>query len=772
MPISTRSSKEKLLFFSDPARLERSIRKENRASSIDTTSTTSIDTTSTTSIDTTSNMSIYTCDRATIDSSTRTSIDTNPRADMVATLVLQRDENGDMHDPRGNMCNAAGQKIDGQGTAILEPSAATEDKDPLQRSLAYLTRPTAMDSDKIVEAEIGYVHEVSLVEHAVEKDEDQGYIEKMESMIQKVLKIQQKTSAYLNLRLDVLYKELNGKLETLDAHTAEVLKKQEARVKGKAVESERHQVNAISDDDFGEVLEQEKLEEDAFLVESCMSIGSSRASIDTTFGMSHSDFAARHLHPPTLAQVKRDNIDRQQHNVIDRQQHGNIDRQQQKSSDRQPPIPYQVRLPDLDAHRLKASRNPSHTSFCLKTTEKISQQSEEAREQKQTLAETSFVESVDRRHLPGIDRRHLAGIDRHQTDGYEPAKGKQATKDEIPVEKRVKSRKPYIPKHLRREVNKEELEGFPKRVKRVPKDMSFEDAYHKYRLGNFFRESRETDKDIGAPIQQSQPHHLPNALCDTGSAVSIMAIDTADLLGLKMEPSKDSFTFVDSSRVKSAGMIKNVKVEIGECIIPVDFHAMNIKSGKTSPLLIGRAFMATVGAGSEPFIKVRVLCDPEQREKGEVSARTFLNCITKMRKRDTATCFGASQKKIKVNSNDGTVAAPSDTVARKSSDTAARTSTDIVKGKDPRKMSLHKDRRWLRSIDRQSITSINRSPLNGVDRQSFKSIDRHLTVLVDTHIKVRSKYTIIKSTDESMSISIDSTTPAVTDGNSFPSIDT
>ena len=47
----------------------------------------------------------------------------------------------------------------------------------------------------------------------------------------------------------------------------------------------------------------------------------------------------------------------------------------------------------------------------------------------------------------------------------------------------------YIPKHLRREVNKEELDGFHKRVKRVPKGMSFEYAYHKYRLGNLFRES-------------------------------------------------------------------------------------------------------------------------------------------------------------------------------------------------------------------------------------------------------------------------------------------
>ena len=60
----------------------------------------------------------------------------------------------------------------------------------------------------------------------------------------------------------------------------------------------------------------------------------------------------------------------------------------------------------------------------------------------------------------------------------------------------MKSRKPYIPKHRRREANKVELDGFHKRVKRVPKDMCFEDAYHKYRLGNFFRESKETDKDI------------------------------------------------------------------------------------------------------------------------------------------------------------------------------------------------------------------------------------------------------------------------------------
>ncbi|KAF2619928.1 hypothetical protein F2Q68_00039117 [Brassica cretica] len=125
-------------------------------------------------------------------------------------------------------------------------------------------------------------------------------------------------------------------------------------------------------------------------------------------------------------------------------------------------------------------------------------------------------------------------------------------------------------------------------------------------------------------------HNLPNALCDTGSAVSIMAIDTADLLGLKMEPSQDSFNFVDNSRENSAGMIKNVKVEIGDCTIHVDFHALNFKSGKTPPLLFGRAFMATVGAVCD--LKKNKMCltnvdetvfyDPVEKKKNSTQEST------------------------------------------------------------------------------------------------------------------------------------------------------
>ncbi|KAF3596419.1 hypothetical protein DY000_02021565 [Brassica cretica] len=125
MPGSARSNKEtQLLFSSNPASLERSIHKGRRSSSIDSYTCSSIDTrqppsthTPISSTDTRSPPSTEATLPSTdishptsIDTSSRTSIDTEPR-DMVATLVLVRDENGDLHDQEGHMqsvasCNA------------------------------------------------------------------------------------------------------------------------------------------------------------------------------------------------------------------------------------------------------------------------------------------------------------------------------------------------------------------------------------------------------------------------------------------------------------------------------------------------------------------------------------------------------------------------------------------------------------------------------------------------------------------------------------------
>ena len=141
------------------------------------------------------------------------------------------------------------------------------------------------------------------------------------------------------------------------------------------------------------------------------------------------------------------------------------------------------------------------------------------------------------------------------------------------MEKRtLRRRKEKVHKHLKREVNEKEMDSFTKRVLRIPLDKPFEEAYFTYRLWMFFKETNETEHDIHRMFNQvrekmkqritlkkmSDPGkfavpclwkgiEFPFALCDTGSSISILTKIMADHLGLKIEPSEDSFTFLDYS---------------------------------------------------------------------------------------------------------------------------------------------------------------------------------------------------------------------------------
>ncbi|KAF2548491.1 hypothetical protein F2Q70_00021171 [Brassica cretica] len=125
MPSSTRSNKEtQLLFSPDPTSLDRSIRKEARSSSIDNNTCSSLDfvqppstqilvpSTDTRSPPSTEDTHLPSTDivnPTSIDTPSQTSIDIEPR-DMVATLILVRDNNGDLHDLEGHLRNTAGRE--------------------------------------------------------------------------------------------------------------------------------------------------------------------------------------------------------------------------------------------------------------------------------------------------------------------------------------------------------------------------------------------------------------------------------------------------------------------------------------------------------------------------------------------------------------------------------------------------------------------------------------------------------------------------------------
>ncbi|XP_009123188.1 uncharacterized protein LOC103847927 [Brassica rapa] len=137
----------------------------------------------------------------------------------------------------------------------------------------------------------------------------------------------------------------------------------------------------------------------------------------------------------------------------------------------------------------------------------------------------------------------------------------------------------------------------------------------------FLRETKETEQDIHRIFNQisekmkqritlkkkSDPGkfavpclvkgiEFPCALCDIGSSVSILPNVIADHLGLKVEPSEDSFTFVDHSTRSSGGIIIYPEVKIGNALVSVDFHVLENKQNKTHSLILGGAFMTTVGA--------------------------------------------------------------------------------------------------------------------------------------------------------------------------------
>ncbi|KAF3582483.1 hypothetical protein DY000_02033097 [Brassica cretica] len=165
--------------------------------------------------------------------------------------------------------------------------------------------------------------------------------------------------------------------------------------------------------------------------------------------------------------------------------------------------------------------------------------------------------------------------------------------DRVSTGRTLRRRKEKVAKHLKSGANEKEKENFQKRIFRIPLHRPFEEAYYTHRLWMFFRDTREKEEDIrrmfcedrekmrmritlkkksdlgqfGVPCTVKRIE-FPHALCDTGASVSILPRVMADHLDL----------------------------QIGNALVPVDFHVLDIKLNWNSSLLLGRAFLSTVGA--------------------------------------------------------------------------------------------------------------------------------------------------------------------------------
>ncbi|KAF3559214.1 hypothetical protein F2Q69_00012793 [Brassica cretica] len=145
-------------------------------------------------------------------------------------------------------------------------------------------------------------------------------------------------------------------------------------------------------------------------------------------------------------------------------------------------------------------------------------------------------------------------------DGVDPMEVDRVPR--VPKGRTLRKRKEKVANHLKRGANEKENESFRKIVFRIPLDKPFNEAYYTQRL--------------------SISQHPTRVM--------------ADHLGLQVEPSQELFTFVDCSQRNSGGIVRDLEVQIGNALVPVDFHVLDINLNWNSSLLLGRAFLSTVGA--------------------------------------------------------------------------------------------------------------------------------------------------------------------------------
>ncbi|KAF3537124.1 hypothetical protein F2Q69_00019419 [Brassica cretica] len=153
---------------------------------------------------------------------------------------------------------------------------------------------------------------------------------------------------------------------------------------------------------------------------------------------------------------------------------------------------------------------------------------------------------------------------------------------------------PIPPRHLMDPISAEKLAGFRKMVE------SQED------IKALFTEALTPSLKVLPKVDDPRKFVFPcffvgvefkEALCDSGSSVNLVSKAILDELGIvEVEPSLVTLAFANSSMTVPYGTIRNLPVQVGNCILHTEFQVVEMSKDHEMPLIFGRSFMATVGA--------------------------------------------------------------------------------------------------------------------------------------------------------------------------------
>ncbi|XP_021730997.1 uncharacterized protein LOC110697903 [Chenopodium quinoa] len=109
-------------------------------------------------------------------------------------------------------------------------------------------------------------------------------------------------------------------------------------------------------------------------------------------------------------------------------------------------------------------------------------------------------------------------------------------------------------------------------------------------------------KKLGDPGSYSIPVKLGDieinrALCDLGASVSLMPLSICKKLQMgEVKPTRISLQLANRSVKFPLGVLEDVPLRVGKFFIPCDFVVMEMEEDAHVPILLGRPFLATVGA--------------------------------------------------------------------------------------------------------------------------------------------------------------------------------
>ena len=83
-----------------------------------------------------------------------------------------------------------------------------------------------------------------------------------------------------------------------------------------------------------------------------------------------------------------------------------------------------------------------------------------------------------------------------------------------------------------------------------------------------------------------------DALVDSGASVNVISMEMMKSLGIEsMEPNTSSLQFGDSSSTTPIGLIKDFRLKIGACTIPIDLTVLKMATEKRVSLILGTPFL-------------------------------------------------------------------------------------------------------------------------------------------------------------------------------------